>query len=123
MGWLFSHRDKDRLVQLLLEPAESFTHKRTILEHALTGQELWTVVQLELKVANFINGNAVGDTYTFINCDLLEVQGGLWGSKSIPESAGPYYYGCPLHFLDMAPDGVCPTWREALRNDQPARPA
>ena len=44
MGWLFSHRDKDRLVQLLLEPAESFTHKRTILEHALTGQELWTVV-------------------------------------------------------------------------------
>lgn len=117
MGWLFSHRDKDHLVQLLLEPDESFTRKRTILEHALIGKELWTVVQLQFKVANIINGNAVGDTYTFINCHLLDVQGGLWGSKSIPESAGPYYYGCPLHFLDMAPDGICSAWRDALRND------
>src|SRR3990167_10033927 len=57
MGWLFSHRDKDSLVQRLLEPAESSTHKRTILEHALTGQELWTVVQLEDRKSTRLNSS------------------------------------------------------------------
>ncbi len=115
MGWLFSHRCKDDLVQELLASDNTFTRNRTVLDHALVGDELWTVVQLELNVTGIINGNAVGDHYTYINCDLIECSDGLWGHKSIPEEMGPYYYGCPLHFLDMATEGINPQWRKMLR--------
>ncbi len=115
MGWLFSHRRKDDLIQQLLVSDITFARDRMVLAHALVGNELWTVVQLRLNVAGIINGNAVGDDYTYINCDLIECSDGLWGHKSIPEEMGPHYYSCPLHFLDMATDGINLQWREMLR--------
>lgn len=119
MGWLFSHRCKDDLIRELLISDITFTRDRMVLAHALVGGELWTVVQLRLNVAGIINGNAVGDHYTYINCDLIERRDGFWWHKSIPESiseeVGLYFYSCPLHFLDMAPDGINPQWRKMLR--------
>lgn len=115
MGWLFSHRCKNELIQKLLAPDRSYIRNRKVLEHALVGHELWMVVRLKLKVAGMVNGNAVGDVYTYIACELLACADGLWGHKSIPEEMGPFYYGCPLHFLDLAPDGNNPEWREKLR--------
>jgi hypothetical protein len=38
----------------------------------------------------------------------------VWGVKSMYEEMGPYYYDCPVNFLDMAPE-TCPTWRAKVR--------
>lgn len=115
MGWLYTHRSKEALIAERLAPTSSFTRDRTVLAHHLVGNELWTVVQWKMRVAQFIEGNAIGDAITFINLDLLDGNQGYWGYKAIPEEMGPYYYGCPLHFLDMATYGIDPAWREALR--------
>ncbi len=116
MGWLFSHRSKEELLRELLAPSSTFSHDREILAHAVVGNELWTVVRLTLHVAGFINNNVKGDTFTFINLDLLDTSNGYWGNKSICEEMGPYYYGCPLDFLHMATYGINPAWREQLRH-------
>lgn len=115
MGWLFSYRNRMDLIQKLLAPERNYIRNRKVLQHALVGSELWMVVRLKLKIAGMVNGNAVGDVYTYIVCELLACADGLWGHKSIPEEMGPFYYGCPLHFLDIAPDGNNPEWRAKLR--------
>ncbi|WP_442490287.1 hypothetical protein [Halopseudomonas bauzanensis] len=115
MGWLFSYRNRMDLIQKLLAPDRNYIRNRKVLQHALVGNELWMVVRLKLKIAGVVNDNAVGDVYTFIVCELLACADGLWGHKSIPEEMGPFYYGCPLHFLDITPDGNNPEWRAKLR--------
>lgn len=114
MGWLFSHHNKSNLIQELVDNRSSDSHNRIVLEHALIDDVLWSVVRLELKQANLIQGNAPGDTYTFIACDLIDIRQGLWGNKSLSEAVHPFYYTCPLHFLEMAPNGINPEWREAV---------
>jgi hypothetical protein len=102
MGWLFSHRSKEQLLRELLQhrPPSRVTGKSA---HSIVGNELWTVVKLTLHVAGLINGNLKGDSHSFINLDLLDVSNGYWGSQSISESMGPYYYGCPLNFSTWPP--------------------
>ena len=120
MGWLFSHRSKEQLLRELLAASSTFSRDREILAHSVVGNELWTVVKLTLHVAGLINDNLKGDSFTFIKLDLLDVSNGYWGSQSISESMGPYYYGCPLEFLDMATFGVNQVWREQLRQHHQA---
>jgi len=120
MGWLFSHRTKVDLLRELLAPSRHLSHSREILAHAVVGNELWSVVKLTVHIVGAFNNNAKGDTFTFINLDLLEANNGYWGSKSITEEMGPYYYGCPLEFLDMATFGVNQVWREQLRQHHQA---
>jgi hypothetical protein len=50
----------------------------------------------------------------YIGCHLLESSGGEWGYKSLDESVHPYYYSCPLRYLDMAPVRSS-EWREGVR--------
>ncbi|MCA9380929.1 hypothetical protein KC678_01565, partial [Candidatus Dojkabacteria bacterium] len=38
-----------------------------------------------------------------------------WGYKDMDESMHPYYYNCPLSFLDMTPV-ACEEWRQHVRN-------
>jgi hypothetical protein len=41
-----------------------------------------------------------------------------WGYKPMDESMGPYYYGCPVSYLDQADEPVNETaveWREKVR--------
>jgi hypothetical protein len=45
---------------------------------------------------------------------LLEKARGEWGYKDLSECEHPYYYGCPLRFLDAAPE-TCKEWRETVR--------
>jgi hypothetical protein len=49
----------------------------------------------------------------YIGCHLLESAGLEWGYKSLDESVHPYYYSCPLRYLDMAPV-QSPAWRERV---------
>jgi len=66
---------------------------------------LWSLVTVPLRD---------GGTRTVIECDLLQRQDGYWGYKAMSESAGPFYYSCPLSFLDRAPE-VNPEWRAKVR--------
>lgn len=49
----------------------------------------------------------------FINCDVLEYRHGQWMHKPICEEMHPYYYSCPLGYLQLAP-ATCKEWREQV---------
>ncbi|MGI9700986.1 hypothetical protein ACIRT4_06530 [Pseudomonas aeruginosa] len=49
---------------------------------------------------------------------MLDCSAGQWGYKTIPVP-GPFYYGCPLEFLDaLAHDEVNQEWRELTHEHQ-----
>lgn len=51
----------------------------------------------------------------FIGCDVLSCETGFgWGFKDEEESMHPYYYSCPLGYLDMVP-AECEPWRAGVR--------
>ena len=60
-----------------------------------------------------VMGFAAGESICYIGCHLLESSGGDWGYKSLDESVHPYYYSCPLRYLDMAPVQSS-EWRERV---------
>jgi hypothetical protein len=45
---------------------------------------------------------------------LLAKNGQDWGYKDMTESMGPYYYKCPIAFLDLAPERNA-EWRRQIR--------
>ena len=58
-------------------------------------------------------GLAPGESATLIGCHLLESEGREWGYKFLVEAEHPYYYSCPLRYLDMAPVQSS-EWRERV---------
>ena len=85
------------------------------LKWCTVGNVLWSVCE-----QRFTAGPKAGKVDRWIRCDLLQNGGERdgWGVKSMEESCGPYYYSCPLSYLDMVP---CPDnesareWREEVR--------
>lgn len=70
------------------------------LKHSVNGNELWSVWEKK-------------DGTRAIILFLLASKDGRWGYKEIAEVSGPYYYKCPLKFLDMA--AIANTsWREKV---------
>ncbi|EOB8995972.1 hypothetical protein, partial [Pseudomonas aeruginosa] len=120
MGWLFSHQTKEDLLRELLAPTSTFAGSTKVLAHAVSGNELWTVVKRTFHLAGFYFGKPAGHSITMIELHLLDCSAGQWGYKTIPESAGPFYYGCPLEFLDLAHDEVNQEWRERLTHEHQA---
>ena len=82
------------------------------IDHTLDGDVLWTVVRVTARQAG-VMGLAAGESVCYIGCHLLESSGGDWGYKSLDESVHPYYYSCPLRYLDMAPVQSS-EWRERV---------
>lgn len=109
MGWYFSRQTRDQLIRELIQPRESEHARSMVLAHALCGNVLWSVVQVNAKRAGAF------DPTTLIRCDLLEGSNGEWGYKPLDESMHPYYYSCPLDYLEMAPVR-CEAWREGVRS-------
>lgn len=62
---------------------------------------LWTVWERTFA----IGGKEARPTERWIGCDLMEYakQYDGWGYKDLDESMGPYYFSCPLKYLDMVP--------------------
>lgn len=75
------------------------------LAKALKGSVLWTVAE---------GAKESGEKVTYIGCYLISKHGNEWGYKPMDESMHPYYYSCPLKFLEMAPE-ACPEWRAKVR--------
>lgn len=62
--------------------------------------------------------NALGivlEESKYILCTLIQKCQGEWGQKDMTESCHPYWYDCPLEFLDLAPV-ACQQWRDIVQN-------
>lgn len=112
MGWYFSRQTRDQLIHELIEPQEAENARSEVIAHTLRGNVLWSVVRITAKQAGVMK-LAAGDSINVIRCDLLQGSGGEWGYKPLDESMHPYYYSCPLRYLDMAPV-QSPEWREGV---------
>lgn len=110
MGWYIEHGDRARLIQARVATTCSHTGTRRFetIRHALRGNVLWSVV----RISDTMSGEVLG---TIIACDLLQRFGPeQWGYKPMDESMHPYYYSCPLSYLDLAEER-CPEWRKGVR--------
>ena len=119
MGWYFSRQTRDQLIRELIRPQESERARSEVIAHTLRGNLLWSVVRVTAKQAGVLD-LAEGESATFIRCDLLQGSGGEWGHKPLDESMHPYYYSCPLRYLDMAPVRSS-EWREGVRAHHASR--
>lgn len=106
MGWLFGWNTRKQLAEHLISGNGVNT-----IKHCWKGNNLWAVQE----------GRTHDDKpVTFIA--LYLVRGGNnsrdgWGYKDMDETTGPYYYNCPLSYLDMVPDpgGYATEWRAKVR--------
>jgi hypothetical protein len=117
MGWLYYAPSKEALIQDLLDDCESEKLKRRSLDSFLVQEGdqvvLWSVAEITAK-DNSTAGLKAGQVLKLICCDLLDRSGSTWGVKRLDEAMGPFYFSCPLRFLDMA-DELSTSWRESVR--------
>ncbi|HBO5711976.1 TPA: hypothetical protein L4712_006302, partial [Pseudomonas aeruginosa] len=114
MGWYFSPQSRSELITELIAPQQTERVSAKVIAHALRGNVLWSVVELTAKVEGVHRDLAPGQSLRYIRCDLLERSGNQWGYKPLEESMHPYYYSCPLSYLDLAPEQSA-DWRAGVR--------
>lgn len=112
MGWLFTHgATKKDIIKERTVAYEDGNVRLTTLAHCIRGNCLWIVKEVLNK--------KVGSAERFIELDLLEKSKGDdwngWGYKDMDESMGPYYYSCPVAYLDMVPVVTNQAWRDQVR--------
>ena len=112
MGWLFRiGTTRKGLVEERTKGWEREGVKSTCVAHCYRGNAcsgvLWTVWE------------RIGpdrEPERWIGCDLLQYRkNDGWGYKDMDESMGPYYYSCPLGYLDKVPVVTNPGWRDCVR--------
>lgn len=122
MGWYYGINQSRADVIAELTPAsvarDNGNGTFKTLRKYTSGNTLWTVHE---------HDTADGRAVRWIGCYLLGKSGGSWGYKPMEESMHPYYYSCPLAFLDMVPEltirdgascaaeGTCQAWRANVR--------
>jgi hypothetical protein len=110
MGWLFGWNTRKQLIDHLVDGNGVHT-----LKHCCVGNVMWAVQEgTSLRT---------GETVRFIACYLLKGRNTSrdgWGYKDMEESMHPYYYTCPLSYLDMV-DPTCPEWRAKVRERAASR--
>lgn len=124
MGWLFkaglSRKDliEERTKDWERTQPDGTVIKTTCLAQCYRGASfcgvLWSVWERTFSR----DGQEVQSKERWIVCDLLRYQGEAWGYKDIEECMGPYYYSCPLKYLDLVPldiYGGNVEWREQVR--------
>lgn len=100
MGWLYCEPSKKDLIDHLVKDNDTKAH-------CVRGNVLWLVV-------------ATKDGVNHIVCCLMASAGDRhpeecrWGYKDMGEEAHPFYYTCPLSYLDLAPER-CAEWRAKVR--------
>ena len=114
MGWYFSNQSRSELIAELIATQETERASVKVIAHALRGNVLWSVTQVTAKAEGVHRDLAPGQSLCTIRCDLLERSGGQWGYKPLDESMHPYYYSCPLSYLDLAPEQSA-EWRAGVR--------
>ena len=96
MGWLFTQgASRADIIKERIAPWDNKDKHGETIAHAVRGNVLWTV--------NVVTDEVTAKESCYIGCDLLQKYDGDWGYKDMTESCHPYYYTCPLKFLDLAP--------------------
>ena len=107
MGWYYTvgGSRKEIIAELTAEQSRPNGGYFKTIRKCTSGNTLWTVH--ESKVGDEIQ--------TWIGCYLLANGGNHegWGYKPMDESMGPYYFTCPLAYLDLAPV-VNEEWRKEV---------
>lgn len=125
MGWLFkagyTRKDliADRIANWDRTTTDGVFVTTTCLAHCYRGGVfngvLWTVWKRTFTKDN----QQTEPPQRWIACDLLRCQQGEWGYKDMEESMHPYFYSCPLKYLDLVPIeqyGGNSEWRELVRS-------
>lgn len=109
MGWLFGHYTRKSLVDHLLHGNGVKT-----IKHCFKGNNLWAVQEGTKTDGTLIKFIAL---YLLRGSPKVTTDPYNWGYKDMDEGAGPYYYNCPLAYLDMVPDpgGHATEWRKQVR--------
>lgn len=108
MGWDFTHQatKKDIINQLIARKQSGHKHWNTV-DFSVRGNILWMLEE-------YTDTDAMTNE-RYIVCALLKSQRGYgWGYKDMTEAMEPFYYNCPLKFLDRAPV-TCQEWRNKVR--------
>jgi hypothetical protein len=87
--------------EIVAEKVQEWKGCGSYVAHKKTGNCLWMVV---------VNSN----NDSFIALYLLKKEGNTWGYKDMCEAMHPYYYSCPLEFLDMTEEKST-DWRVFVR--------
>lgn len=131
MGWLFkSGSNRQGLIEERTKgwehvTADNMTVTSKCLAHCYRGNVfsgvLWTVWERTFEK----DGEQVQPTERRIGCDLLQYSKADegWGYKDMEESMHPYYYSCPLRYLDMVPEVASEEWRRGVREHHARRKA
>lgn len=112
MGWLFGWNTRKELADHLI----SGNGVRT-LKHCFKGNNLWAVQEYTHPETNVTTRFIALYLLRGRNKPSFDYHSDGWGYKDMDESAGPYYYNCPLAYLDMVPDpgGYATEWRAKVR--------
>lgn len=124
MGWFYNNGGSRKdLVEELVESRERTTDQgvvvtTTCLAHCYRGGvfsgSLWAVWERTFLK----DGEQVEQTHRWITCDLVQCYRGDWGYKPLDESMHPYYFSCPLGYLEKVPldqYGGNAEWREGVQ--------
>ena len=106
MGSIVYPASKEQAVHAELQNVEGFA---AVLTHRSIGNRLWFLAQTR-------SGEHAGRIW--IGLTLIDCRNGQAAVKNMDESCGPYYFDCPLAFLDRADPPVGPhagSWREKVR--------
>lgn len=124
MGWLFQNgitRKEliaERTRDWTTEGAEAMTVTSTCLAHCYRGGAFSGVLWAVWERTFTKHGQSVQPLERWITCDLLRYQDRCWGYKDLDEAMFPYYFSCPLKYLDTVPIetyGGNQQWRDGVR--------
>lgn len=119
MGWLFSSRwtNKQEMRRHLTEENGIKT-----IKSCWKGNNLWAVQEY-----TYSDGPEAGKTVRFVALYLCRFHKDEGGYKDMDESSGPYYYNCPISYIEMVeaherencygPRSYAAEWRESVRKN------
>lgn len=111
MGWLFTEGlSRKELIKERTQDWAGTTGEAICLAHCTRGNVLWKVWELRPSDPN-------KPVMRYIACDLIASHGDGygWGYKDMEESMHPYYYTCPLSYLEMVPAEYPNSWNNGWR--------
>ena len=129
MGWFFTRgQTKEGLIKHLTQPwgndcgENNVNHVEcTCIKYALHGNHLWGVFE---RIISEKATNKEIERIRWISLFLLAKERNYgYGYKDMDEYSGPYYWDCPIKFLDLAPriekddeSGYSLKWREGVKS-------
>lgn len=110
MGWFFSHNSRRELIDDLTR--ESISPEGEVfrtLQKCFRGNTMYALHESGQK----------GNLHKWIGIYLIQRGGPYWGYKAMSEDMHPYYYDCPVSFLDEADEPTTKAaseWRAIVRD-------